>query len=348
MIPVHRSNPVSCVRPGRPAHKRVDVEPGDESVSKSPRLSESPVDAAPLGSSPGSPVSPVPSQQGPSRIGPFLLLPVDNRDLMYVALNVDTGVELVCKKFDLGLYQEKIRAYSVLPVHRNIARIRDIVLGERHAYVFLDKGHGDMHTFVKSCKRLSEGRAAKLFHQVASAVAHCHQHGIVLGDLKLRKFVFSDEERSRVQLEGLDDSHILGGDDSLSETHGCPAYVSPEILSGPGSYSGKPADVWSLGVTLYTMLVGRYPFHDADPAALFSKIRRGQCCLPDGLSPRAKCLLRSLLRKDPWERLTAAEVLIHPWLVDAVQETGVTEQEVALAEQTVPSFDEEEDSDLFC
>jgi tribbles-like protein len=155
-----------------------------------------------------------------------------------------------------------------------------------------------------------------------------------------------------VKLEGLEDCRVLEGeDDSMSDTHGCPAYVSPEILNVSSSYSGKQADVWSLGVMLYTMLVGRYPFHDPDPATLFSKIRRGQCCLPESLSPRAKCLLRSLLRKEPWDRLTAAEVLIHPWFHTTAangQETGVSEQEVGSVEQTVPSCDVEEEDDLFC
>lgn len=136
----------------------------------------------------------------------------------------------------------------------------------------------------------------------------------------------------------------------MSDTHGCPAYVSPEILSGSAPYSGKMADMWSLGVMLYTMLVGRYPFHDPDPATLFSKIRRGQCCLPEGLSPKAKCLLQSLLRKEPCERLTATELLAHPWFHQppSSQEVALGEQEVSSAEQMVPSFDVEEDDDLFC
>ena len=95
----------------------------------------------------------------------------------------------------MGVYQEKIRPYGVLPAHKNVAGIRDIILGERKAYVFLDKDFGDMHTLVKSCRRLDEERACGLFRQVALAVAHCHQAGIVLGDLKLRKFVFADEKR---------------------------------------------------------------------------------------------------------------------------------------------------------
>ncbi|KAG7458127.1 hypothetical protein MATL_G00234860 [Megalops atlanticus] len=347
---VQWTSPVPCIRAGRCRYKRLD---SDEPVSKCARLSDSSSDAGFLSSSPGSPVctapfSGTPTHQGPSRICQFLLLPVAERRGVHSALNIQTGEEFVCKVFPVANYQEKIRAHSALPEHRNISHIKDIILGDQNAYVFLEKDYGDMHTFVKSCKSLGEERAARLFYQVASAVAHCHQAGIVLGDLKLRKFVFSDEKRTHLKLEGLEDSHVLEGeDDSMSDKHGCPAYVSPEILISSGSYSGKQADAWSLGVILYTLLVGRYPFHDSDPGALFSKIRRGQYCLPEGLSPQAKCLLRSLLRKEPSERLTAAEVLIHPWFQSA-QETGSTEQEAGSADQTVPTFSLGEDESLFC
>ncbi|XP_051526238.1 tribbles homolog 1-like [Myxocyprinus asiaticus] len=339
-------NPV----PGRHGHKRFDT---DEPVAKCPRLSESSADAGLLGSSPGSPVSGAPlsvtpTHQGPTRIGQLLLVPLTDRPGVHSALDMDTGEELVCKVFDMSQYQQKISSYSMLSKHKNIAQIKDIVLGERKAYVFQEKDFGDMHTFVKSSKRLPEDLASKLFFQVASAVNHCHQVGIVLGDLKLRKFVFSNEKRTHLMLEGLEDSHILSGeDDSMCDTHGCPAYVSPEILNGGGSYSGKQADAWSLGVMLYTMLVGRYPFHDPDPATLFSKIRRGTYCLPEGLSLRARCLLRSLLRKDPSERLTAAEVLIHPWFNGKIQDTGNAGNEVILREQTVPQIEVGQDEDLF-
>ncbi|XP_071356391.1 tribbles homolog 1 [Trachinotus anak] len=347
-------SPAPCVRAVRVGHKRLDSD--DQPPAKCARLSAEAGDTQGLlGTSPGSPASPVSSpqtHQGPSRIGPFLLLPLADRESMHSAMNTDTGDELLCKVFDMGVYQEKIRAYGILPAHKNVANIRDIILGECRAYVFLDKDFGDMHTLVKSCRRLDEEHACRLFRQVALAVAHCHQAGIVLGDLKLRKFVFTDEKRTQVRLESLEDCRVLEdpNNDSMSDTHGCPAYVSPEILSGSAPYSGKMADMWSLGVMLYTMLVGRYPFHDPDPATLFSKIRRGQCCLPEGLSPKAKCLLQSLLRKEPWERLTATELLAHPWFHQppSSQEAALGEQEVNSSEQMVPSFDVEEDDNLFC
>lgn len=122
--------------------------------------------------------------------------------------------------------------------------------------------------------------------------------------------------RTELRLDSLEDACVLENeeDDRLSDKHGCPAYVSPEILNGTPTYSGRAADMWSLGVMLYTVLVGRYPFHDADPTVLFSKIRRGQYNLPPSLSSKAKCLLKSILRQDPDLRLSAEACLCHPWL----------------------------------
>ncbi|MGH0164353.1 UNVERIFIED_CONTAM: hypothetical protein FKN15_061981 [Acipenser sinensis] len=97
--------------------------------------------------------------------------------------------------FDIARYQESLAAYFCLSAHENINQIAEILLGEARAYVFFEKSHGDMHSFVRTCKKLREDEAARLFHQIASAVAHCHDSGVVLRDLKLRKFVFKNEDR---------------------------------------------------------------------------------------------------------------------------------------------------------
>lgn len=150
-------------------------------------------------------------------------------------------------------------------------------------------------------------------------------------------------------MESLEDTYILkGNDDSLSDKHGCPAYVSPEILNASSSYSGKAADVWSLGVMLYTVLVGRYPFHDVEPGSLFSKIRRGHFSIPETLTPKARCLIRSILRREPAERLTSREILEHPWFLAATGLTGIVhirgEREV---DQTVPEANMEDELEQF-
>uniref|UniRef100_A0A2K5W687 Tribbles homolog 1 n=4 Tax=Catarrhini TaxID=9526 RepID=A0A2K5W687_MACFA len=344
---------------GVPAKRLLDADDAAAVAAKCPRLSE--CSSPRTTSAPGSPCSPQPppaapgtgggsgSAPGPSRIADYLLLPLAEREHVSRALCIHTGRELRCKVFPIKHYQDKIRPYIQLPSHSNITGIVEVILGETKAYVFFEKDFGDMHSYVRSRKRLREEEAARLFKQIVSAVAHCHQSAVVLGDLKLRKFVFSTEERTQLRLESLEDTHIIKGeDDALSDKHGCPAYVSPEILNTTGTYSGKAADVWSLGVMLYTLLVGRYPFHDSDPSALFSKIRRGQFCIPEHISPKARCLIRSLLRREPSERLTAPEILLHPWF-ESVLEPGYIDSEIGTSDQIVPEYQEDSDiSSFFC
>lgn len=123
-------------------------------------------------------------------------------------------------------------------------------------------------------------------------------------------------------------------DDLLSDRRGCPAYVAPEVLRSGRAYSGKAADIWSLGVLLYTMLVGRYPFNDAEHASLFAKISRGHFAVPEGLSPRARCLVKALLRRDPAERPAAEDVLRHPWLTRPLSTPGAAGGAAAAAAAT--------------
>lgn len=189
-----------------PAKRLLDADDAAAVAAKCPRLSEcsSPPDYL---SPPGSPCSPQPppsaqgtggscaSAPGPSRIADYLLLPLAEREHVSRALCIHTGRELRCKVFPIKHYQDKIRPYIQLPSHQNITGIVEVVLGESKAYVFFEKDFGDMHSYVRSRKRLREEEAARLFKQIVSAVAHCHQSAIVLGDLKLRKFVFSTEER---------------------------------------------------------------------------------------------------------------------------------------------------------
>jgi len=245
-----------------------------------------------------------------------------SRDLQK-CINVETREQFSCKivprnATGLGL----LAAYHRLEEFSDcIGAIHEIVLSPKLVYIIFPLNYGSVHSYILAKKKLSEPEAALLFKQIVSAVHYCHGKGIVLRDLKMGKFVFCDKERTQVKLESLEDAVILSdfSDDSLSDKHGCPNYVSPEkadILRSNSKYPGKATDIWGLGIILYTMLVGKYPFNDADHTRLFGKIRKCHFTIPENLSHQVKCLLRCLLRKDPSGRLNCQQILSHPWLLN--------------------------------
>ncbi|VDM60084.1 unnamed protein product [Angiostrongylus costaricensis] len=95
-----------------------------------------------------------------------------------------------------------------------------------------------------------------------------------------------------------------------------PAFAAPEVVNRAPNFSGKACDVWSLGILLYLLLLGRYPFYDETPAGVFSKIRVAKVVLPPDvhLSAGARALIFGLLRRDPDERPTTAELRFIPWV----------------------------------
>ena len=93
--------------------------------------------------------------------------------------------------------------------------------------------------------------------------------------------------------------------------------MAPEILSNRGGY-GKAVDMWSLGVVLYVMLYGVYPFFHKSHHTLIKKIVTGYYIYPEknNVSELAKNIVRRLLTIDPISRITAKECLHHPWMSD--------------------------------
>lgn len=271
-------------------------------------------------SSAGGPLTPTtgvgapefPSQ--PSMLGDNYLITRSLDSATSEAIHLPTKTPLLVKCLSSSTALEVCAQHSLLGEREGIRPPLELIQGSNGlSWLVMAPNYGELHSYVRARKRIREGEAQRLFVQVTRVVRECHNAGLVLRDLKLRKFVFSDPHRRTLALESLEDSVISGEEDILEDKHGCPAYVAPEILTA-AAYSGRAADMWSLGVMLFTMVVGRYPFHGADTNALFMKIRSVGFTVPDWVSSRARHLIQLLLQRDPSARPTPDEVLAHPWL----------------------------------
>jgi serine/threonine protein kinase len=89
--------------------------------------------------------------------------------------------------------------------------------------------------------------------------------------------------------------------------------MAPEIVRRL-EYEGKPVDIWSMGILLYALLCGCFPFRAKSYPDLYRRIARGTFAIPEEFSPAVKDLLRQLLTVDVTQRINAQAVLRHPWL----------------------------------
>ncbi|KUF92460.1 hypothetical protein AM588_10008577 [Phytophthora nicotianae] len=176
------------------------------------------------------------------------------------------------------------------------------------------------------------------WRRLVTAVEVLHSQCVIHRDLKLENvlldeqsghvtvidFGFSDLEES-IDLQTLDPAENETRKKQLKKKNFCgtPAYMAPEVVARE-RYDGKPVDIWSLGVLLYVMLCGKFPFQGIHFHQLFQKLRSGaqHVVLPPTLSGDVRALLQSILTVDPAKRPSASELRHCSWLQNVeAQET---------------------------
>lgn len=131
------------------------------------------------------------------------------------------------------------------------------VKGRRNMIMILELAKYDLFELVKTRGFLPEKEALELFKQVVSAVYHLHKQKIVHRDIKLENVLITDDGACKLADFGL--AHRTEKEQVLNKKCGSLSYSAPEILSDMG-YSGYRADEWSLGICLFCMVYGFFPF----------------------------------------------------------------------------------------
>jgi len=199
--------------------------------------------------------------------------------------------------------------------HKHISTLYDVIDTPQEIYMVMEYASGgELFDYIVSKKRIKEKEARRFFRQIISALDYCHSHNVIHRDLKPENILLDKNLDIKIIDFGFSNFFHPG---SLMETFcGSPAYAAPEMIKGD-KYTGKEADIWSIGVILYALLCGYLPFDDDSNPRLFNLILEAKYELPSCLSATSRDLISKLLRVNPAERLTLAQIAAHPWLQDS-------------------------------
>ncbi|XP_066481433.1 LOW QUALITY PROTEIN: testis-specific serine/threonine-protein kinase 5-like [Tiliqua scincoides] len=215
----------------------------------------------------------------------------------------------------------EIYSLNVTYKHLNVIQLYEMYRNSKRTYLVLElASRGDLleHINATSDRReypgLEEEEARRLFRQIVSAVAHCHNVGIVHRDLKCENILL--DERGFIKLTDFGFANRYSLKNSLMSTFcGSVAYTAPEILMSK-KYNGELADLWSLGVILYAMVTGKLPFKERQPHKMIHVIKQG-LAFRQPISPECQNLIEGLLQLKPVARLGLQQVATHRWMLPA-------------------------------
>ncbi|XP_022799841.1 serine/threonine-protein kinase par-1-like isoform X2 [Stylophora pistillata] len=208
--------------------------------------------------------------------------------------------------------------------HPNIVRLYE-TLKQHSIYCIVTEyvSGGELLTHLRSQpeSKLSESQARPIMRQLISALHHMHENGIVHRDLKMENILL-DESKKNIKIVDFGLSNICQGDTLLKTQCGSPEYAAPELFKHGCRY-GKEVDLWSLGVVMYGIVIGRLPFRSPyfgsrGRSELLDQTSRGLSCTHIKylvlLTPHCRDLLRKLLEPNPRIRSPLSDVMVHPWV----------------------------------
>ena len=240
-----------------------------------------------------------------------------------LGVHIKTGINVAAKILDKKLANEKessriIREITILKKlkHPNIIRLYEVITTNKHIYLIMEYiGGSDLLHYVLEQKKLSENQASKFFKQLISCIEYINSLGITHRDIKPENILL-DKQKNNIKLIDFGLSHIITKKNELLKTKcGSPCFVAPEVIKGD-TYDGLSADIWSCGIVLYFMLVGKVPFESNDIKVLYSQIISGIFYIPNFLSENASSLLKKILVVDPQKRISLNNIKKHPFLVN--------------------------------
>ena len=196
--------------------------------------------------------------------------------------------------------------------HENIVKFLHFFEDQDNLYIILEVcKNQSLRDVLRRRKRLTELETQSYLLSLISALIYLHSNKIIHRDIKLANIFLSEKMTLKLGDFGLATKLEYDGERKKTIC-GTPNYIAPEILEGMEGHSYE-CDVWSLGVLMYTILIGKPPYETKDVKQTYRRIKMNLYNFPEKvkISEEAKSLISSILVVDFTKRPTLSEILSH-------------------------------------
>ncbi|XP_076770827.1 PAS domain-containing serine/threonine-protein kinase isoform X2 [Arvicanthis niloticus] len=210
--------------------------------------------------------------------------------------------------------------------HANIIKVLDIFENQGFFQLVMEK-HGsglDLFAFIDRHPCLDEPLASYIFRQLVSAVGYLRSQGIIHRDIKDENIVIAED--FTIKLIDFGSAAYLERGKLFYTFCGTIEYCAPEVLIG-NPYRGPELEMWSLGVTLYTLIFEENPFCEVE------ETMEAVIHPPFLVSQELMSLLSGLLQPCPEQRTTLEKLIMDPWVTQPVNLATYTWEEVCRTNQ---------------
>jgi len=244
-------------------------------------------------------------------------------------VHIPTSMRVAVKIINIGNPKMRERAYNEVKALKAVGNHNHVVRffgteeenngSTTFLYLFLELASGgDLCTHIDENGSLTEENARRFMIQLISALNVCHANSIIHRDVKLENILLTKENNLRLSDFGLSAMlpKVEGQRPFVTSCAGSPLYMAPEVFSLQPH--DEKVDIWSLGVCLYYMTVGSYPFiadsyDNLEECVLFEDIKFQPSMR---LSSNLQDLLVRMMHKDPEKRISLQAMKQHPWFIN--------------------------------
>ena len=223
----------------------------------------------------------------------------------------------VIAKSSLVKSRAKQKLISEIKIHKSLHHPQIVAFEHyfedtENVYILLEICQNQtLNDLLKRRKRLTEIEVQCYIVQLIKALKYLHSHRVIHRDLKLGNLFLTDKMELKVGDFGLATKLDFEGERKRTVC-GTPNYIAPEILDGKTGHSYE-VDIWSLGVIIYTLIIGKPPFETRDVKTTYKRIKMNAYSFPENaiISEAAKNLISQILVTDPAKRPSLDQILIH-------------------------------------